>query len=517
MTATPVHDRPDQGARTARYDAVSQADLVHLRILMPIELVRDAIRRIEALDPVLNAVITTDFDRALDTASRTDPDRPFAGVPILLKDLCAEADGLRCCEGSTFLRDHVSHGDQEYVRRLRRAGFVILGKTNTPEFGMAPTVEPRLFGATANPWDVAHTSGGSSGGSAAAVASGMVPVAHGNDAGGSIRFPASACGLFGLKPTRARNPLGPRYGDAFAGMVAEHVLTRTVRDSAALLDVTSGPAPGDPYWAPPHAGTWASEVGRSPGRLRIAVTSRTADGGTAHPDCLAALDDAVTVLTDLGHHVFERDLTELTPAVGSAIGRVYGAAVDWAIRYWTRELGRAPGPDELEPLTRLYWERSHGVSGGEVLMALTTLQEFTRTLAATTDGADGFDLWLSPTLAEPPPRLGELVATDTEPQLAEARSAAFVAFPLVVANITGRPAMSVPLFRNADGLPIGVHLMGPFGGEAMLLRLAAQLEQVRPWATLWPPVSAPCLSHHHPPTQDSTVPSQRRPAEPIRT
>ena len=252
MSRAPAHSDADLGDRTARFDAVSQADLVHRRILMPIELVRDAICRIEALDPLLNAVITTDFDRALDTASRTDPDRPFAGVPILLKDLCVEADGLRCCEGSAFLRDHVSRGDQEYVRRLRRAGFVILGKTNTPEFGMAPTVEPRLFGATANPWDTAHTTGGSSGGSAAAVAAGMVPIAHGNDAGGSIRIPASACGLFGLKPTRARNPLGPRYGDAFTGMVAEHVLTRTVRDSAALLDVTAGPAAGDPYWAPPH-------------------------------------------------------------------------------------------------------------------------------------------------------------------------------------------------------------------------------------------------------------------------
>ena len=502
MTSAPAHSDADLGGRTARFDAVSQADLVHRRILMPIDLVRDAICRIEALDPLLNAVITTDFDRALDTAARTDPDRPFAGVPILLKDLCVEADGLRCCEGSAFLRDHVSRGDQEYVRRLRRAGFVILGKTNTPEFGMAPTVEPRLFGATANPWDTAHTTGGSSGGSAAAVAAGMVPLAHGNDAGGSIRIPASACGLFGLKPTRARNPLGPRYGDAFTGMVAEHVLTRTVRDSAAMLDVTAGPAAGDPYWAPPHPGTWAAEVGRSPGRLRIAVTRRTADDTPVHPDCLSALDDAVTLLTDLGHHVFERDLTELTPRVGSAIGRMYGAAIDWAIRYWVRELGREPGDEELEPLTRLYWERGQSVSGGELLLALTTLQEFSRAVATTTEGPEGFDLWLSPTLAEPPPRLGELAATDDDPRLAEARSAAFVAFPLVVANITGRPAMNVPLFRNAEGLPIGVHLMGPFGGEAMLLRLAAQLEEARPWADVWPPVSAPCLPHHHPTTQE---------------
>jgi amidase len=323
----------------------------------------------------------------------------------------------------------------------------------------------------------------------------MVAVAHGNDAGGSIRIPASACGLFGLKPTRARNPLGPRYGDAFGGMVAEHVLTRTVRDSATLLDVTSGPAPGDPYWAPPHTGRWAAQVGRSPGRLRVAVTRRTAEGHPVHPDCLEAVDDAVALLTDLGHEVFERDLVELTPTVGSAIGRMYGAAVDWAIRYWIRELGREPEPDELEPLTRLYWERGRAVSGGELLMAVTTIQEFTRSVATATQS---FDLWLSPTLAEPPPRLGELVATDDDPTKAEARSAAFVAFPLVVANLTGRPAMSVPLSWNGDGLPIGVHLMGPYGGEAVLLRLAAQLEEARPWANVWPPTSVRCLDHHHP-------------------
>ena len=201
-----------------------------------------------------------------------------------------------CARGRAYLKDYVSQGDQEYIARLRRAGFVILGKTNTPEFGMAPTAEPGLFGPTANPWDTTRSTGGSSGGSAAAVASGMVPVAHANDAGGSIRIPASVCGLFGLKPTRARNPLGPRYGDAFGGMVTEHVLTRTVRDSAALLDVTAGPAPGDPYYAPPHSGTWAAEVGRSPGRLRIAVTRRTADGSPVHPEVLDALDDTVELL-----------------------------------------------------------------------------------------------------------------------------------------------------------------------------------------------------------------------------
>lgn len=495
MTDTVALPHTTTGHRTAAFDAVSQADLVHRRLLQPIDLVRDAIARIEALDPLLNSVITPAFEQAIDTASRVDPDLPFAGVPILVKDLCAEVDGMRMCEGSAYLKDYVSRGDQEYIARLRRAGFVILGKTNTPEFGMAPTAEPRLFGATANPWDSTRTTGGSSGGSAAAVAAGLVPVAHANDAGGSIRIPASVCGLFGLKPTRARNPLGPRYGDVFGGMVAEHVLTRTVRDSAALLDVTAGPAPGDPYCAPAHAGTWAAEVGRSPGRLRIAVTRTTPEGSPVHQDVLDALDDTVELLVALGHEVFERDLTELTPEVGSAIGRMYGAGVDWAISYWVRELGREPEPHELEPLTRLYWERSQHVSGGELLMAMTVVQEFTRALAVATDGRDGFDLWLSPTLAGPPPRLSELVASDDDPTAAEARSAAWVSFPLVTANLTGRPAMSVPLHHNAEGLPIGAHFMGPFGGEATLFRLAGQLEEARPWAGLWPPVSA--VSRHN--------------------
>jgi amidase len=499
MTHTAVpHTTSDATASqlTPAHDALSQAELVHRGLLRPVDLVQEAIARIERLNPVLNAVITEDFERALETATRMGADRPFAGVPILIKDLCAEVDGLRMCEGSAYLKDYVSRGDQEYVARLRRAGFVILGKTNTPEFGMAPTAEPRQFGATANPWDTTRTTGGSSGGSAAAVASGMVPLAHANDAGGSIRIPASVCGLFGLKPTRARNPLGPRYGDAFGGMVSEHVLTRTVRDSAALLDVTAGPTPGDPYYAPPHSGTWAAEVDRSPGRLRVAVTRSTADGSPVHADVLGALDETVDLLVSLGHEVFDRDLTELTPQVGSAIGRLYGAGVDWAIRYWIRETGREPGADELEPLTRLYWERSRHVSGGELLMAMTVVQEFSRALAAASDGQDGFDLWLSPTLAGPPPRLGELVALEENPHEAEAKAAACVSFPLVTANLTGRPAMSVPLHRSIEGLPIGAHFMGPFGGEAMLFRIAGQLEKARPWAELWPPASA--HTHHRP-------------------
>src|SRR5713101_3952215 len=283
-------------------DATAQADLVRDGEVTRRELVEAAIDRIETLNPALNAVVTPLFERARDGANSA-PAGPFAGVPYLLKDLACEIQGVRFTEGSRFLADNVSTFDQELVVRLRHAGLVILGKTNTPEFGMAPACEPLLFGPTRNPWDPDLSTSGSSGGSAAAVASGMVPAAHANDLGGSIRFPASACGLFGLKPTRARNPFGPEYGDVVSGWAVEHALTRSVRDSAALLDATSGPAGGDPYWAPPPGREFRAEVGVDPGHLRIAFSPRTPDGLPGHPDCLAALEDAVGLCASLGHEL----------------------------------------------------------------------------------------------------------------------------------------------------------------------------------------------------------------------
>jgi amidase len=479
-----------------RYDALGQAELVHRGEVKARELVEASLGRIEALDPLLHAVIHLDAEAALEAADSVDPDLPFAGVPILVKDLAAEVEGMPLHEGSAYLEGYVSDHDQEYVARLRRAGFVILGKTNTPEFGMLPTAESARHGATANPWDPTRTAGGSSGGSAAAVASGMVPVAHGNDLGGSIRIPASACGLFGLKPSRARNPLGPRYGDVLMGWAVEHVLTRTVRDSAALLDVTAGTDVGDPYPAPAHTGTWLRELQRSPGRLRIGVGRHDDRGRMLDPTAREALDDAITLLRSLGHEVVERELPALSRAEGAEIGMMYGALTEWIVRYWAEELGREPEPDELEPLTQGYWRRGRAVSGGEVLMAHMHLQQYSRRVAeAFEDPARGFDLWLTPTVGGPTPRLGELHTTAEHD--GSARASDWISVPLVVANLTGRAAMSVPLWTDDDGLPLGVHLLGASGGEATLLRLAAQLEQVRPWHRVWPPVSAPCLPHAH--------------------
>jgi amidase len=467
----------------AGLDAVGQANLVRRGEVSAVELVTWAIERIEALNPTLNAVVTPIFDRALACATRT-PAGPFGGVPYLLKDLATEMEGVPFSEGSRFLRNYVSTYDSELVTRLQRAGLIVLGKTNTPEFGMVPTCEPLLWGPTRNPWDLTRSTLGSSGGSAAAVASGMVPAAHGNDLGGSIRFPASACGLFGLKPTRARNPLGPEYGDVIGGWAVEHALTRSVRDSAALLDATHGAAPGDPYPAPPVARPFAMEVGVDPGKLRIAYSPRTPDGSLGHPDCVAALNDAVRLCASLGHEMIEADLPGLTPRTGSAIGRVFDAATAWIVQYWIQRIGREPGEDELEPVTRAYWEAGRRVSAADYLQAVEELQRFSRCIA---QFLTGFDMWLTPTLSAPPARLGEIAAN---PEV----GATTVAYPAVVANITGNPAMSVPLWWSADSLPMGVHFLGRFGDEATLFRLASQLEAARPWLSRVPAVSARYLA-----------------------
>jgi amidase len=470
-------------------DATAQAALVRNREVSAAELVEWAIERVEAVNPRLNAVVVPLYAQARAAVADAPPSGPFAGVPFLLKDLLVEIEGTPFHEGSLFLRDNVSTYTSELVTRLRRAGLMIIGRTNSPEFGMVPACEPLLHGATRNPWDPRRSTSGSSGGSAAAVASGMVPMAHGNDLGGSLRFPASACGLFGLKPTRARNPLGPGYGDAVGGWAVEHALTVSVRDSAALLDATAGPAPGDPYPAPPQARPFAAEVGADPGRLRVAFSPRTPDGALGHPDCVRALDEAVALCTELGHELVEADLPGLDAAAGSAIGTVFTAATAWIVAYWTRHRGREPEPAELDPLTRAYWEAGKQVTAAEYLLAIGDLQRFGRGVARFL-GDDGHDLWLTPTMSAPPAAIGEITSTPGEPLRASTRGAPTVAYPLVVANITGNPAMSVPLTHGSDGMPVGVHFLGRFGAEATLFRLAGQLEAARPWADRRPAIHA---------------------------
>jgi amidase len=475
------------GTELAALDAVAVAGLVRSGQLTAAESVEAAIERIQAVDPALNAVVTRAFAQARRAALDVRREAPLAGVPFLLKDLVAEMAGVPFSEGSRFVAGLVSHRDSELVRRARAAGLVVLGKTNTPEFGMVPTCEPVLHGPTRNPWDPDHSTSGSSGGSAAAVAARMVPLAHGNDLGGSLRYPASACGLFGLKPTRARIPLGPEYGDALSGWACEHGLTRTVRDSAALLDALAGPECGDPYPAPPHERPFLAEVGVDPGRLRIGFTAVTPQGLPPHPDCRAALDDAVALCAGLGHDVVEAQLPDLTTEVAAAIGTVFAAAVAWIVAYWERRLGRSPAEDDLEPLTRAYWERGHAVSAADYLHAIEVCQRFGRGVARFLTGVD---VWLTPTMSAPPSRIGEITSTPEAPLRALDAGGRTVAYAGVVANLTGNPAMSVPLWWNAQGLPIGVHFLGRYGDEATLLRLAGQLEAARPWAWRRPQICA---------------------------
>jgi amidase len=467
-------------------DATAQAELVRDKEVKPIELVNAAIERIERLNPILNAVITPMYDLARKAAAGSVPDGPFVGVPFLLKDLGAECGGVRLTWGSAFLRDYVSGCDSELVVRLKRAGVIVLGKTNLPEFGMLPTAEPHLFGPSHNPWDTTRSTGGSSGGSAAAVAAGLVAAAHANDWGGSIRIPASCCGLFGLKPTRGRNPLGPYYGDMLSGLVCEHALTRSVRDSAALLDATSGPDLGDPYWAPPPERPFLQEVGVSPGRLRIAFTAQGITGVQVHPDCVAAVRDTAALCTNLGHEVTEVAPTLDSQLVTQAFITVWSAGTAWMLDDWARRTGRTPTPDLFEPLTWAFQEMGRQHTASAYLLALQDLQKISREVARF---FVDYDIWLTPMLSEPPVPLGTFNSPPDNPLQGLMRAAAYAPFT-PICNITGQPAMSVPLYWNAEGLPVGSHFIARFGDEATLFRLAAQLEQARPWASRRPPVSA---------------------------
>jgi amidase len=475
-------------SETAWLDATALADLVRRKEVTPAELVDAAIARIERLNPRLNAVITPLYEQARAAAAQPPPaDAPFAGVPFLLKDLVAHLASAPQSEGSRYFKGRfTAPHDSELVVRHKRAGLIVLGKTNTPEFGLVPTTEPLAWGATHNPWDLARTPAGSSGGSAAAVAAGLVPMAHANDGGGSIRAPAAVCGLFGLKPTRGRNSLGPDLGDVANGLACEHAVTRSVRDSAALLDATAGPAPGEPYWASPPARAYAREVGAPPGRLRIALSERPLVDLPVHADCVAAVRAAAKLCEELGHSVEPAG----PPVDGSQLvrrfGHVWGGLLGWTIASAERALGRPPGGDDLEPRTWRMLESARKRSAADYLLGVQDLQRMARTIG---EWMEGYDVWLTPTTCQPPLPLGYFDWTPDDPARHARRLGDYTAFTLPC-NVTGQPAMSVPLHWNAEGLPVGTQFIGRYGDEATLFRLAGQLEQARPWAGRRPPVSA---------------------------
>jgi amidase len=473
----------------ATLDALAQADLVRTGTLTPLELVEAAIERIESLNPRLNAVITPLFDQALAQANSPQlPAGPFHGVPFLLKDLTCHSAGDPYHLGMQLLKDlgWVESEDTFLAAKFRAAGLVFLGKSNCPELGPITTTEPAAYGPSRNPWNPAFSTGGSSGGSAAAVASGMVPVAHANDGGGSIRIPASECGLVGLKPSRGRTSMGPDVGDTWAGMTAEHVVSRSVRDAAVMLDAVAGPMPGDPYVAPPPSRPFADEVGSDPGRLRVGLlTDVSGRGVEVHPECVAAAREVAKLLESLGHVVEEAGPEGFDdPESGRASVTVITSWTAADIDGWSQRIGRSIGEQDLEPLSWALVELGRKVTAPEYIRAVLDLQAYTRRVSRF--WSDGFDLLLTPTIAEPPPLLGEFASTIENPLAGFLRSASFVAFT-VPFNITGQPAVSLPLHWSQVGLPIGVQLAAAYGREDLLLRVSSQLEQARPWKERRPP------------------------------
>ncbi len=466
------------------YDGLGLAELVLRGDVSPDDLMDTAMARVAVRNPKINAFSALFESRARGDIRTGLPRGPFHGVPFALKDLFMHYEGEVTGNGSRFFADAVSTHDSELFTRYRRAGFAIFGKTTTPEAGLGPVTESRACGITRNPWDLTVTSGGSSGGAAAAVAAGILPLAHASDSGGSTRIPASCCGLFGLKPTRGRMPMGPDRGESSGGFGTAHAVTRSVRDSAALLDATAGSDLGAPYGIAPPSRPWLDEVGAEPGRLRIAIWSDPLDGVSLHPDCARALDDAATLCRELGHVV---DATP--PALDmSAVDRngiaVMAASTRLLIDRRASKLGRSPGPDDLEPTARTLYEAADRFTAFDYGKALATAHQAGRQLAAF---QANWDLVLMPTLAQPPLAVGTIGSSDVNSDGTRPRSRAFNPF-CSLANRTGVPAASVPLFWNSEGLPIGVQFMARFGDEATLFRLAAQLEEARPWAQRRPSV-----------------------------
>ena len=466
------------------YDALGLAELVRNGMASPQELLEAAIARVDSTNREINAVVSKMYDEAHRYLSSDLPEGgTFRGVPFLLKDFAATYRGFPTTNGSRFFKNDVATEDSDLVVRYKSAGLVIFGKTNVPELASNVSAEPVLFGPTRNPWDHSRIAGGSSGGSAAAVAAGMVPLAHATDGGGSIRIPASCCGLFGLKPTRGRNPAGPSYRGAFLGV--EHCVSRTVRDSAALLDATAGARTGDTYWAPPPERSYVEEAMTAPGRLRIAFSAVARSGAPVHPSCVRALEDAIGLCEELGHDVEEAPLEYPGDALGDAVRLLIGASAMAWIRDRAETVGRDPGPDDLELVIADRVRLGDLATATEYHRALETVARVSRQIG---EFFRQYDIFATPTVAKPPPPLGTFDTNTTDVQRWLHELWSFIPFTAVF-NATGQPAMSLPLSWSEEGLPVGVQFAGRFGDEATLFRLAGQLEQARPWAHLRPGLS----------------------------
>ena len=475
----------------AHLDATAQAELVRTGAVSPTELVEAAIARIESVDPQINAVVHERFDKALAEAAGPLPTGPFSGVPFLLKDLETRSLGDPHHAGTAFLKNagYISDRDDHVTARFRAAGLVVVGRTNTPEFGTTITTEPESHGPSRNPWNPEHSTGGSSGGSAAAVSSLMVPVAHASDGGGSIRIPASECGIVGLKPTRGRVPLGPAISDSWAGATVSGVVSRTVRDTAAMLDAIAGPMPGDAYVAPPLAGPLVAEVGRDPGRLHIGILDHPLlPGVEASPEMVAAVRFAASVLEGLGHvvddsHPAAMEDEEFTNAFTTVVATHVAHDLD----EWGRVLGREITEIDVEQRNWMFAAIGRSFTAPQYLDAVYWQQEWSRRMATwwRSDPGGGHDILCTPVINGAPPLLGWL----SDPVEGLGRVTSIMQYTAQF-NVTGQPAISLPLWWTDDGLPVGIQFVAAFGREDLLVRLAAQLELACGWHERVPPIHA---------------------------
>ena len=457
-------------------DATGLAEIVRSGKVSAAELTDCAIERIDALNPALNAVVHKFYDRAR-AAAQQPQIGAFAGVPFLLKDILGDLAGEPTRQGSRLMPAVPAAQNAELTNRFLAAGLNPLGKTNVPEFGLVGTTESVLYGPAKNPWNLAHSTGGSSGGSAAAVASGMVPIAHANDGGGSIRIPASACALVGLKPSRARNPLGPMVGDVMGGLVQEHVVCRSVRDAARMLDCTHGPGLGDPYAAPPAPASFAAALEGKGRRLKIGFTRTKVNGEPLHSECAAAAEAAAKLCAQLGHSVEEASPPLDQDAMTMAFMALWTGGLAMQVDYICQLTGQAPSLNNLEGLTYGLYQAGGQVTGAQVLGAQAALHSAGRVVAA---WHQRYDVWITPTLGLPPIANGSFDLTNTNPLEAFAPMIDYVPFT-ALQNGTGQPAISLPLHWSADGLPVGVQFVGGVGEEALLLALAGELEAAAPW------------------------------------
>ncbi len=458
------------------HDGMGWATLVKSGQIHPTELLDEALRRTETVDPRLGAMVWSMEQQARQQIDRGEAAGPLGGIPFALKDLKALYTGTPTTSGSRFFAGSMADHDTETVRRHRAAGLVIFGKTKTPELGCNLATEPRFGGPARNPWNTTLIPGGSSGGAAALVAARVLPLAHATDGGGSIRIPAACCGLFGLKPTRGRNPAGPDQGEGWGGLSVEHAVTLSVRDSALLLDLTSGPDPGAPYYPPP-ADTFLSAVGAPAGRLKIGFSLRTPRGHDLHPDCRRVVEETARLCEELGHIVEEASPHWRVGEAGEAYSTVVNANVARTVADRARELGRLPGPDDLEAGIRERVRQGNRTDALGYLQALATMHRVGREVA---EYFETYHLWLTPTTASPPPPLGAFDTDSEDTRRFRSVIGRFSPF-CSLANMTGQPAMSVPLGQTSLGVPVGAHFLGRYADETTMFRLASQLEEARPW------------------------------------